>query len=164
MIYSIVNQFFNIYSIVLIIYVLSSWFPNFRDTPVGVFLAQSFRTVFERVSPLHSTDRRDDRHLPHRGAFCSAFRRIGRIYDYRLGAIICDVKRKYFYAFSSGRTPFCGTFFGLCASRIRQKSICCHPFFGSEGAVYSDIGCQKGAGLFFSVWMAGIRKQSESAL
>jgi YggT family protein len=54
MIYSIVNQFFNIYSIVLIIYVLSSWFPNFRDTPVGVFLAkvsEPYLSVFRRFIP-----------------------------------------------------------------------------------------------------------------
>ena len=60
MIYSIVNQFFNIYSIVLIIYVLSSVVSQFQGHSGGRFSRESFRTVFERVSPLHSTDRRDD--------------------------------------------------------------------------------------------------------
>lgn len=53
-IYTIIDKLFMVYYIVLIIYILSSWFPNFRGTPIGTLLeklSEPYLSVFRRIIP-----------------------------------------------------------------------------------------------------------------
>jgi YggT family protein len=54
MIYSILNWAFQIYSMVIFIYVIMSWLPNVRESAVGVLfqkLAEPYLSVFRRLIP-----------------------------------------------------------------------------------------------------------------
>lgn len=54
MIFSIINWAFNIYYIMIFIYILLSWLPNVQDSPVGVFLGrlvEPYLSVFRRFIP-----------------------------------------------------------------------------------------------------------------
>lgn len=54
MVFSILYTVVDIYSWALIIYILMSWFPNARDTGIGMFLAnicEPFLEPFRRIIP-----------------------------------------------------------------------------------------------------------------
>ncbi|RAL26027.1 YggT family protein [Thermoflavimicrobium daqui] len=50
----ILNWGSNIYQFIIVIYVLMSWLPNVKDSPVGVFLSricEPYLSVFRRIIP-----------------------------------------------------------------------------------------------------------------
>ena len=54
MVFYILYKLVDIYSWALIIYILMSWFPNARDTGIGMFLAnicEPFLEPFRRIIP-----------------------------------------------------------------------------------------------------------------
>ena len=54
MVFFILYKLVDIYSWALIIYILMSWFPNARDTGIGLFLAnicEPFLEPFRRIIP-----------------------------------------------------------------------------------------------------------------
>ncbi|SDW04884.1 YggT family protein [Marininema mesophilum] len=53
-IFAIVDMLFNIYSVVLVIYILMSWIPQLRESAIGTvigWIAEPYLSVFRRFIP-----------------------------------------------------------------------------------------------------------------
>lgn len=53
-IFQLLNYVFYIYSIALVIYILMSWLPQVRESPIGVLMAricEPYLSVFRRLIP-----------------------------------------------------------------------------------------------------------------